>query len=158
VSHWPPADLWGFNAHPGPPRQAYHKPLTVSTLPSLQLGLTHPHPVPDGYGSIPPAQSSQRSQPPGGREGCSQGGPSTPPSVLSLLPQTTTFLPASLPSIGPPFFVVLRFELRPYTWSHSTSPFCVYVCVEFFHDRVLQTICPGLALNQDPPDLCLLSS
>jgi hypothetical protein len=27
----------------------------------------------------------------------------------------------------------------------------------FFEDRVLQTICPGLSSNGDPPDLCLLS-
>jgi hypothetical protein len=32
-------------------------------------------------------------------------------------------------------------------------------CVEHFQDRVLQIIIyPGLALNQDPPDLCLLSN
>jgi hypothetical protein len=28
----------------------------------------------------------------------------------------------------------------------------------FFRDRVSRTILPGLALNHDPPDLCLLSS
>jgi hypothetical protein len=27
-------------------------------------------------------------------------------------------------------------------------------CVGFFWDRVSRTICPGLALNCDPPDLC----
>jgi hypothetical protein len=37
------------------------------------------------------------------------------------------------------FFAVLRFELRAYTLSHSTSPF-LWV---FFSDRVSQTICPG---------------
>jgi hypothetical protein len=45
------------------------------------------------------------------------------------------------------FSVVLGFELRAYTLSHSTSP-----------DRVSQTICPGLASNHNPPDLCFLSS
>jgi hypothetical protein len=52
------------------------------------------------------------------------------------------------------FFVVLEFELRTYTLSHSTSPFCNF----FFQDRVSRTIYQGLALNHDPPDLCLLSS
>jgi hypothetical protein len=28
----------------------------------------------------------------------------------------------------------------------------------FFQDRVSRTVCPGLASNQDPPDLCLLRS
>jgi hypothetical protein len=36
-----------------------------------------------------------------------------------------------------------------YWWSHSTK---------LFWDRVSRTICLGLALNYDPPDLCLLSS
>jgi hypothetical protein len=27
-----------------------------------------------------------------------------------------------------------------------------------FRDRISQVICLGLALNRDPPDLCLLSS
>jgi hypothetical protein len=34
------------------------------------------------------------------------------------------------------------------------QPFFVFV----FWDRVSRTICPGLALNRNPPDLCLLSS
>jgi hypothetical protein len=50
-------------------------------------------------------------------------------------------------------FEVLGFELRPYTLSHSTSPFFVKV---FFQDRV--SICPGVASNWDPLDLCLLNS
>jgi hypothetical protein len=29
--------------------------------------------------------------------------------------------------------------------------------VGYFSRLVSQTICPGLALNHDPPDLCLLS-
>lgn len=37
-----------------------------SVLPLPQLLFTHPHPVPDGYESVPPAQNSQRSQPPAG--------------------------------------------------------------------------------------------
>jgi hypothetical protein len=41
--------------------------------------------------------------------------------------------------------------------SHSTSLFvCVWVL--FFRNRVSQTICLVLALNCDPPDLCLLGS
>jgi hypothetical protein len=36
-----------------------------------------------------------------------------------------------------------------YCFSHSTRK---------GGDRVLRTICPGLALNCDPPDFCLLSS
>jgi hypothetical protein len=52
------------------------------------------------------------------------------------------------------FLVVLGFEFRAYTLSHSTSPFSE----RFFQDRVSQSICPGLVLNLYPPDLCLLSS
>jgi hypothetical protein len=37
------------------------------------------------------------------------------------------------------FFEVSRLELRAYTLSHSTSPFCV----RYFQDRVSCTICPG---------------
>jgi hypothetical protein len=33
-----------------------------------------------------------------------------------------------------------------------------FFCDGIFQDRVLETICPGLALNQDPADLYLLSS
>jgi hypothetical protein len=57
----------------------------------------------------------------------------------------------------------LEFELRTlcllgrcsYCLSHSSKSF---FCDGFFRDRVLQTICPGLASNLDTPDLCLLSS
>jgi hypothetical protein len=52
------------------------------------------------------------------------------------------------------FFLVLGFELRAYTLSHSTSPFLWWA----FWCRVSQTICLGLISNCDPPDLCLLSS
>jgi hypothetical protein len=38
--------------------------------------------------------------------------------------------------------------------SDSISHFLGWV----FHHRVLGAICPWLALNRDPPDLCLLSS
>jgi hypothetical protein len=38
------------------------------------------------------------------------------------------------------FFVVLEFELGAYMLSHSTSSFFV---MDFFQDRVLQTICSG---------------
>jgi hypothetical protein len=59
------------------------------------------------------------------------------------------------------FLMALVFELRAlcllgrhsYCWRYSVSPFLWWV----FWDRVLQTICSGLALNLDPPDLCLLS-
>jgi hypothetical protein len=50
--------------------------------------------------------------------------------------------------------VVPGLELRAYTLSHSTSPFCV----RYFRDRVLWTYLPRLALVLGPPDLCLLSS
>jgi hypothetical protein len=33
-----------------------------------------------------------------------------------------------------------------------------FLCDGYFQDRVSQTICPRLALNHDPPDLCFLSS
>jgi hypothetical protein len=60
------------------------------------------------------------------------------------------------------FLTVLGFELRAlalarqafYHLSHSTSPFLW----GFFQGRVSRTICPKLALNLNPSDLCLLSS
>jgi hypothetical protein len=52
------------------------------------------------------------------------------------------------------FFVVLVFELRTYTLSFSTSPFFV-LCI--FETGSLELF-PRLALNRDPPDLCLLST
>jgi hypothetical protein len=52
------------------------------------------------------------------------------------------------------FFSVLGFELRAYTLSHSTRPFFVMGFFEIGSSELL----PGLALNCDPPDLCLLSS
>jgi hypothetical protein len=61
---------------------------------------------------------------------------------------------ASSPVISFHFLVILGFELRAYLLSHSTSPFLV----GYFRDRVSPSICPGLASNHDPPDLCLLSS
>jgi hypothetical protein len=51
-------------------------------------------------------------------------------------------------------FLVLGFELRAYTLSHSTSPFFV----KGFSRWGLSNYLPGLASNLDPPDLCLLSS
>jgi hypothetical protein len=53
------------------------------------------------------------------------------------------------------FCPVLGLELRAYTLSHSTSPFFV---MGVFQGRMSQIIFPGLALNRDSPDLCLLSS
>jgi hypothetical protein len=50
--------------------------------------------------------------------------------------------------------VVLGFEPRVYTLSHSTSLFCE----GYFLRQGLKNYLPGLALNLDPPDLCLLSS
>jgi hypothetical protein len=44
--------------------------------------------------------------------------------------------------------------VREYTLSHSAGPFCDGC----FQDRVPQNYVPRLALNRDPPDLCLLSS
>jgi hypothetical protein len=39
--------------------------------------------------------------------------------------------------------------------SHSTDLLCG---MDFFQDRVSQTICLGLASNSNPSDFCLLSS
>jgi hypothetical protein len=50
--------------------------------------------------------------------------------------------------------VVYIFELRAYTLSYSTSPFFV---LGFFKIGAHELFA-GLALNHDPPDLCLLSS
>jgi hypothetical protein len=52
-------------------------------------------------------------------------------------------------------FAVLGFELRAYTLRHSTSLF-VYV-MGFFKVGSCELFAQ-LALNHDPPDLCLLSS
>jgi hypothetical protein len=41
------------------------------------------------------------------------------------------------------FFAVLGLELRAYTLSHSTSPFCD----GYFRDRVSRTICPHWLQN-----------
>jgi hypothetical protein len=51
------------------------------------------------------------------------------------------------------FFVVLGFDLRDYTLSHSTSPFFVMVFIEIRFPELFAR----LASNLDPPDLCLLS-
>jgi hypothetical protein len=51
------------------------------------------------------------------------------------------------------FFAVWCLNLRPYTLSHFTSPFCD----GFFWDRVSNYL-PRVALNLDSPDLYLLSS
>jgi hypothetical protein len=37
------------------------------------------------------------------------------------------------------FFAVLGFELRTYTFNHSTNPFCI----RYFWDRVSRTVCLG---------------
>jgi hypothetical protein len=39
------------------------------------------------------------------------------------------------------FFLVLGFELRAYTLSHSTT--VLFFCVGFFQDRFLRTVCLG---------------
>jgi hypothetical protein len=52
------------------------------------------------------------------------------------------------------FFVVLGFELRDYTLSHTTSPFFVKGIFEIGSHE----LSPRLALNHDPSYLCLLSS
>jgi hypothetical protein len=55
------------------------------------------------------------------------------------------------------FFVVLGFELRS-SLSQLTHSASIIFVLDIFLDRVLQTLCPGLALNCNPPDHCLLSS
>jgi hypothetical protein len=52
------------------------------------------------------------------------------------------------------FFEVLRFKLRAYILSHSTSPFYL---MDFFQNKVSANYLPGLASNLDPPNLCLLN-
>jgi hypothetical protein len=49
--------------------------------------------------------------------------------------------------------VALEFELSAYTLSHSISPFFVMKIFKIGSHNL-----PGLALNHNPPDLCLLSS
>jgi hypothetical protein len=53
------------------------------------------------------------------------------------------------------FFAVLGFELRTYTLSHSASP--VFIVLVFFK-MGSHELFAWAGLNQDPPDLCLLSS
>jgi hypothetical protein len=53
------------------------------------------------------------------------------------------------------FFVVLGFELKAYTLNHSTSFFVCVMGVFKIESRILFA---QLALNHDPPDLCLPSS
>jgi hypothetical protein len=59
-------------------------------------------------------------------------------------------------------YVLLGFELRAYTLSHSTNPLCVCVCVcvcvKGFSRLGLMNYLPWLASNDDPPYFCLLSS
>jgi hypothetical protein len=54
---------------------------------------------------------------------------------------------------NPNFFLfsVLRLELKASTLSHSTSPFFFIIFLKYGLTNYL----PGLALNHDPPDLCL---
>jgi hypothetical protein len=52
------------------------------------------------------------------------------------------------------FCVVLEIEVRAYTFSHSTNPFCGGFC----QDKVSPTIHPGLNLNGNPPDICFSNS
>jgi hypothetical protein len=47
------------------------------------------------------------------------------------------------------YFAVLRFELKAYTLSQSTSPFLV---MSFSQDRVWQHYLPRLALNRNLPE------
>jgi hypothetical protein len=51
-------------------------------------------------------------------------------------------------------FSVLGLKLRAFTLSHSTSP----IFVKDFSRQGLADYLPGVALNHDPPDLCLLSN
>jgi hypothetical protein len=51
-------------------------------------------------------------------------------------------------------FEVLGLELMAFIFSDSTSP----IFVKGFSNRVLGNYLPRLALNPDPPDLCLLNS
>jgi hypothetical protein len=52
------------------------------------------------------------------------------------------------------FSMVLGFELRTCALSHSTSPFLWWV----FSRQGFMNYLSLLALNHDPPDICLLSS
>jgi hypothetical protein len=46
--------------------------------------------------------------------------------------------------------------LAGYSTTEATPP--AIFCDGFFEDTVLQTICPRLTSNHDPPNLCLRSS
>jgi hypothetical protein len=56
------------------------------------------------------------------------------------------------------FFLVLELELRALPRATPPALLFFFFLWRIFQDKILQTICPGLALNCDPPDLCLLSS
>jgi hypothetical protein len=74
--------------------------------------------------------------------------------VLGLIPCTTKKKIEDFIRFFFYFFAVLGLELRAYTLSHSTSPFLW----RFFSKEGLLNYLPGWALNNDPSDLCLLSS
>jgi hypothetical protein len=59
--------------------------------------------------------------------------------MIRLFPDTALIFILWKQTLFSFFFSVLGLELRAYTWSHSTSPFCV----RCFRDRVSQTICLG---------------
>jgi hypothetical protein len=69
--------------------------------------------------------------------------------MVQLTPISRKFRDRTSPTLP----TVLGFELKVYTLSHSTSPFSCFFFFSFFENYL-----PRLALNCNPPDLCLLSS
>jgi hypothetical protein len=83
---------------------------------------------------------------------------------------SSTSSPFINPFLAPPKTIDKGFIVLFYIHIQHTSFFCgTGDCTQglhleslhhegFFQDRVSQTICLGLALNHNPPELCLLSS
>jgi hypothetical protein len=135
-TRWPPAwDHWTPTGRhiPGPSH--------CSQCPSL--------PIPPGRPSYPAPTPSPGVSP----------GPGSCLQVVLLSPGTPTRcspIASAIERLG--FFLQVFSPLYLGSGPAPQVCECVCVCVRFFRDRGSRTICPGLASNLNPPDLCLLSS
>jgi hypothetical protein len=74
--------------------------------------------------------------------------------VIMVLSRFLASVPSCLAGWGGTRIWTQGFTLARQVWAIPPALFCV----KYFRDRVLRTICLGLDLNQDPPDLCLLGN
>lgn len=127
--------------------QSGHQACDPNMNPRLLLHpslFTHLHPVPDGYGSVPPTQNSQQSQPPvGGVQGQETSTFHSTDLTLSLLPDHAPLQLSSLP------FLLSPRPLRPLPQFRSPDlEGCLSVII--FHILACSTIeeDPGTGLLQ----------